>query len=195
MQPSTATAPITELLAAFTNGDRDAMERLLPLLYDDLRRLAHFQLRRWQAGQTLDTTSLVHETYLKMIDRSGGSWRDRGHFLAATAQAMRHILVDAARRRLTAKRGSGQAAVTLEDESYYSDKDHAFQVLMIDRALERLKDIDPRLSKVVECRVFAGLTEKETGEALGVSARTAHRDWLRARGWLRRHLDHQRQEG
>ncbi len=188
----TSTTPITELLAAFNDGNREAMERLLPLLYDDLRRLAHFQLRRWQAGQTLDTTSLVHEAYLKLIDREGSSWRDRGHFLAATAQAMRHILVDAARSRLTAKRGAGQTPITLNDDGFADEQDHAFQVLMIDQALEQLKDIDPRICRVVECRVFAGLTEKETGEALGISARTAHRDWLRARGWLRRHLDLQK---
>ncbi len=188
-EPDTTRArpEVTQLLRAHQEGESDAMERLVPLIYDHLRRLAHFELRRVKPGKTFDTTVLVHEAYLRLVDREGASYRDRGHFFAASAKAMRHILVDAARRRLAAKRGGGQEPTTL-DEGLVAQDAHALNVLAVDEAMERLGALDERLCRVVECRFFAGLTEEETAEVIGVSARTVHRDWLRARGWLRRHL-------
>ena len=152
-------------------------------IYDELRRRAHFQLARGPAHQTLDTTSLVHEAYLKLAAGRQDEWRDR----AAAAQAMRHILVDGVRRRLSARRGGGRQPETL-DELLVAVDGHETDILAIDQALESLRQLDDRLCRVVECRVFAGMTEAETARALGVSSRTVHRDWLRARGWLRRHL-------
>jgi RNA polymerase sigma factor (TIGR02999 family) len=182
---------VTALLREYDRGEPEAFDRLVGLLYDHLRRLAHAERSRrgakgsWDA--TLATTALVHEAYLKLFDQDGASWRDRGHFFAAAAQAMRHLLVDAARRRLAAKRGSGEADATL-DEQWLPAREHAAEVIAVHDALEALSALGGRLRAVVECRFFAGLTEEETAAALGVSVRTVHRDWLRAKGWLRRQL-------
>ena len=178
---------ITEILEAHGDDAAICIDRLVPLLHSELRRQAHFQLRRLRPGETFCTTLLVHEAYLKLVGRESASWRDRAHFLAASAQAMRHILVDAARQRATARRGSGQRALTLPTDPQGTDP-HAADVLEVHRALERLARIDERMCRVVECRFFAGMTEEETGVAVGVSSRTVHRDWLRARAWLKREL-------
>ncbi|MCH9649699.1 MAG: sigma-70 family RNA polymerase sigma factor [Deltaproteobacteria bacterium] len=177
----------TEVLAAHARGEEGAFGKLVSMVYEDLRRMAHFKLQG-RPRQTLDTKALVHETFLKIAAREDPHWRDRGHFRASFAQAMRHILVDAARNRLSGKRGKGQADATLT-EALVGEQRHAEDVLAVDQALGRLRHLDDRISRVVECRFFAGMTEPETAECLGVSARTVHRDWLRARGWLRQYLD------
>jgi RNA polymerase sigma factor (TIGR02999 family) len=180
-------ADLTELLIAHGGGDAAAFERLVPLVYDDLRRLARAQLRRRRPGDSLDTGALVHEAYLRLVDQSRASWKDRGHFFAVSAIAMRQIVVDHARRRTRIKRGGERAAVSLEDvkEPVALEAGH---ILEIDEALSRLAAVDARLARVVECRYFAGLTEEETAAALDVSVRTAQREWFKARAWLREEL-------
>lgn len=184
MQPS---HEITQLLVAYREGDRGAFDRLVPLVYDDLRKIARRHLRRGRPGHTLDTTGLVHEYYLKMADQSPVSWKDRGHFLAVSACAMRQVLISYARKKSAAKRGGGERPVTL-DEGRISLDDQAAWLLDLDQALERLAELEPRLARVVECRFFAGLSEEETAEALDVSVRTVQRDWKRARAWLQEDL-------
>jgi RNA polymerase sigma factor (TIGR02999 family) len=181
------TGDVTQLLVAFREGDRAAFDRLVPLVYDDLRRIARGHLRRWRPGETLDTTGLVHEAYLKLVDQSRADWRDRTHFLAVCARAMRHVVVDYARRRAAAKRGGGAHAEEL-DEGRVAAAAQSEGMLALDLALTRLAEKSERLARVIECRFFAGLSEEETAEALGVSLRTAQREWLRARKWLREEL-------
>jgi len=178
---------VTMLLREWRDGRKDAFDRLVPLVYDELRRLARGQLRGAPRGRTLNTTALVHEAYVKMARQEGLAVEDRGHFLAVSAHAMRQVVVDFARARLAAKRGGGQARVTLEDGSASLDAE-AERVFEVDRALEKLRAHSERLAQVVECRYFAGLDEQETAQALGVSLRTAQRDWMRARAWLRETL-------
>jgi RNA polymerase sigma factor (TIGR02999 family) len=178
---------VTELLIAHGRGDAAAFDRLLGLVYEDLRRLAHRQLRRGPPGQTLDTTALVHEAYLKLVDQTRVHWQDRGHFLAVSATAMRQILIDYARSRVRQKRGGGAEHVSL-DEARVAATHEAEQMIELDLALQMLAKIEPRLVRVVECRYFAGFSEQETADALSVSLRTAQRDWLRARAWLREQL-------
>lgn len=180
---------VTLLLRAMRAGEAGAFDRLVPLVYDELRRIAHGHLRRQRPGGTLDTTGLVHEAYLKLAEQSGLDLRDRGHFLAVSARAMRQVLVDFARARAAAKRGGPEARrVPLEEDSAAVEA-QAERMLDIDRALERLRAHSDRLARVVECRYFAGYSEEETAEALGVGLRTAQREWLRARAWLREELD------
>lgn len=182
----TEKADVTELLVAFRGGDRDAFDRLLPLVYDDLRRVARRQ--RWRShGHTLDTTSLVHESYLKMVDQEKVDWQDRAHFLAVSARAMRQVIISYARKKGAAKRGAGSIRETL-DEGRIAVADQAEQLLALDQALNRLSARDERLVRVVECRFFAGLQEQETAEALGVSLRAVQRDWMRAKAWLKEEL-------
>lgn len=178
---------VTMLLQAFRDGDRSAFDRLVPLVYEDLRRIARRHLRGSRRGQTLNTTGLVHEAYVKMVDQSRASWLDRSHFLAVSACAMRQVVITYARRRTAAKRGGGQRPETFDDARIAVD-DQAEWLIMLDRALERLGRHNERLARVVECRYFAGLSEEETAQALNVSLRTAQRDWLRARAWLREEL-------
>ena len=180
-------ADITELLLAHRGGDATALDRLVPLVYDDLRRIARGQLRRRRPGDTLNTTGLVHEAYVRLVDQTRASWRDRGHFFAVSAIAMRQIVVDHARRRMRAKRGGDRVTVPLDDVQEPAARE-AGRILEIDEALERLAKVDRRLVQVVECRYFAGLTEEETAAALGVSVRTAQREWFKARAWLRQEL-------
>lgn len=179
------TQQITQLLADWRGGDAAARDRLLEVMYDQLRRLAVGQLRRHRARMSLQPTELVHEAFLKLDGRA--PYKDRGHFMALCATAMRHILIDAAKHRFAQKRGGGQADVTLE-EALLPDRKDVDRVLAVGQALDRLRQIDERLVQVVECRFFTGLTESETAEALGVSARTINRDWARARAWLARTL-------
>jgi len=180
-------ADITELLLAHGGGDAAALDRLVPLVYDDLRRIARGQLRRRRPGDTLNTTGLVHEAYVRLVDQTRTSWRDRGHFFAVSAIAMRQIVVDHARRRMRAKRGGDRVTVPLDDVQEPAAREAA-RILEIDEALEKLAKVDRRLAQVVECRYFAGLTEEETAAALGVSVRTAQREWFKARAWLRQEL-------
>jgi RNA polymerase sigma factor (TIGR02999 family) len=178
---------VTALLHAYRDGDRGAFDRLVPLVYEDLRRIARRQMRRTPMARTLDTTGLVHEAWMKLADQPGAAWQDRGHFLAVAARAMRQVVIDYARRRLAAKRGGGAQVVEL-DEGHAAVEQQAEWLLTVDQALTRLGAHNPRLVQVVECRFFAGLSEEETAEAINVSLRTAQRDWLRARAWLREEL-------
>lgn len=174
---------ITRLLQGHRRGDRGAFDSVLPMVYERLRLAARRQLRRLPRGTTLETTGLVHEAYLQLVDEVGVDWQDRGHFLAVAARAMRRIAVDHARRRSAAKRGGGVVPVTLEP-SHALGEDPTETVLAVHRALDDLGEINERLVQVVECRYFAGYTEEETAAALGVATRTVQRDWLRARAWL-----------
>jgi RNA polymerase sigma factor (TIGR02999 family) len=175
----TSPGEVTRLLEAAVAGDSDAMERLVPLMYEDLRRVARRQLDREGGGHTLQTTALVHEAYLKL---AGGmvSATSRAHFLAIAARAMRQVLVDYARRRKAAKRGGGVISVTLGDEPTPVDTS-AEDLLALDEALQQL---DPRQRQVIECRFFGGMEEKDIAAALNVSERTVRRDWVKARAWL-----------
>lgn len=175
---------ITYLLQRHHAGDREAFDRMVPLVYDQLRAIAHRQLAKGgPRGLMLDTTSLVQEAYLQLVDEDGVDWQNRGHFFAICARAMRRIMVDDARRRLAAKRGGDAVEVTLQPDMVSAD-DSPEQVLAIDDALGKLAEFNPRLARLVECRYFAGMTEEETAEALETSLRTVQRDWMRARAWL-----------
>jgi len=185
--PSAGAEPITALLLQASLGDRAAMDQLLPLVYDQLRRMASSSLRRERPDHTLGTTGLVHEAYLRLVDQTRVGWRDRAHFYAVAALAMRRILVDYARRHRRAKRGGGQRPVSL-DEGAVSLDERAENIVALDEALTRLAELNPRLSRIVECRFFGGLTEEEIAEALGVTTRTVKRDWAKARGWLYQEL-------
>ena len=180
---------ITRLLSALRDGEQDAMDRLMPLVYDRLRALAHRQLKRLRPGQTLDTTALVNEAYLKLADRAEAGWSDRAHFLAAAALAMRHILVDHARRQAAQKRPGKENQVLLEEARFGAEERMAaIEILALDRALDSLAKISERLSRVVEMRFFGGLSAGEIGDALGVTERTVRRDWRKARAYLFREL-------
>ena len=173
---------ITELLSDLRGGRREAFDQLLPLVYHELRRAARRELAV-RPSDTLSTTALVHELYLKFSRAQRADWRNRSHFLSVAAVAMRHILVDRARRRTADKRGGPQRQVTLEDNLIGTDT-QAESLLELHEALDQLALIDERLARVVECRFFGGMTEQETAEALGVTERTIRRDWIKARGLL-----------
>jgi len=181
-------ADITSQLLAWRAGEPFAVDKLFPLVYDELRRIAHRQISRERAGHTLDTTGLVHEAYLKLVDQTRTQWTDRAHFFAVASNAMRRILVDHARSYRTNKRGGAPLRVSLTDNMLVAEQ-RADTLLAVDEALTELAQLDERLSKVVECRFFAGLTEEETAETLGVTARTVRRDWTKAKGWLHRRLE------
>jgi RNA polymerase sigma factor (TIGR02999 family) len=174
---------ITDLLLQVRQGNPDAMNRLFPLVYGELHRIAHRQLLNERPGHTLGTTGLVHETYLKLVDQHRVEWRDRGHFFALAARAMRRILVDYARRYRALRRGGGLRPLPLRDDEVAIDE-RGETLIALDEALDRLGALNPRLSQVVECRYFGGLTEEETAETLGVTTRTVQRDWAKARSWL-----------
>ncbi|MGK2963710.1 MAG: ECF-type sigma factor [Gemmatimonadaceae bacterium] len=179
---------ITGLLLAWRAGKPDASNKLFPLVYDELRRIAHGQLGRERDGHTLDTSSLVHEAYLRLVDQTRVQWVDRSHFLAVATQAMRRILVDYARRYSSDKRGNAPRQVSLTDATLVIEE-RADLLLALDEALVTLAKVDERLSRVVECRFFGGLTEDETAAVLGVTARTVRRDWTKAKGWLHQVLE------
>jgi RNA polymerase sigma factor (TIGR02999 family) len=176
------TRQVTDLLLQMRAGNSQAIDQLVPLVYEELRRLAHAQLRRERAGHSLGTTGLVHETYVRLVDQTRVPWRDRGHFLMVAAWAMRRILVDYARRNRAARRGGGSIRFTLDQDVPAEERGE--MLLALDEALERLAALDQRLSRVVEYRYFGGLTEEETADVLGVTRRTVQRDWVKARGWL-----------
>ena len=175
---------VTELLALASAGDRTALDRAFPRVYDELRRLARRQLRREAEGHTLSSVALVHEAYLRLVDQNRGEWRDRSHFLAIAATAMRRILVDHARRHHALRRGGGAKRVPMEALDSLPAAERAALLVDLDEALSRLAALDERQARVVECRFFGGLTEEETAEALGIGLRTAKRDWAKARSWL-----------
>ena len=177
---------VTELLAAYRGGDDEALDQAFQLIYGELRKLARYQLRG-QPNNTLNTTALVHELYLKVAGGSEQKLVDRGHFLALASRAMRQIVVDYARIRSAQKRGGGARAVTLEDR-HMSVDDQAEWILTVDKTLQELREQDERMEQVFECRYFAGFTEQETATALGIPLRTVQRDWRRAKGWLQEKL-------
>lgn len=178
---------ITGLLVAWGGGDRDALDRLMPLVYQELRRLAHRQMRREREGDTFQTTVLVNEAYLRLVDYERVKARDRAHFFAISAQAMRRILVERARGRRTHKRGSNPQRISLEDVAGVADE-RAPDLIALDDALQALTTIDPRKAQLVELRYFGGLTIEETADVLGVSTPTVERDWRTARIWLHREI-------
>jgi RNA polymerase sigma factor (TIGR02999 family) len=173
---------VTELLADLRAGRREAFDQIVPLVYHELRRTARRELAV-RPSDTLSTTALVHELYLKFARSQSADWRNRAHFLGVAAVAMRHILVDRARRRTADKRGGPYGNVTLDDELIAIDHP-AESLLGLHEALEQLATLDERLARVVECRFFGGMTEDETAEALNITARTVRRDWVKARGLL-----------
>lgn len=179
---------ITALLSAVREGDRAALDALFPLLYDELHRLAGSQRRQWQGNYTLNTTALVHEAYLKLVQQEEVHWKDRAHFFAMAAKAMRHILINYARDQQTHKRGGGNERVSMADaerEALGSMSEEAIhELLALDDALHQLEKLNLRQSQVVECRFFAGLSVEETAEALGTSTATVKRDWRLASIWL-----------
>lgn len=174
---------ITALLSDYSEGDEAAFDQLLPLVYDTLRRMARQQRHRRRSYETLNTTALVHEAYLKLSQHTNASWSNRAHFFRVAARAMRQILVDYARKQQAAKRGGKQSDASF-DERLYIAGEKAEEVIALDEALEKLAALDPRQSKVVELRYFVGFTIPETAEALGVSVATVKRDWTAARAWL-----------
>jgi len=180
---------VTRLLQAWRQGDRGALEKLVPLVYTDLHRMARRQLGRERPGHTLQPTAIVNEVYLRLVGDDagqGGDWQNRAHFFGAAARSMRRILVDYARSRGAKKRG-GQGASTLLDTAVMVEP-RSVDVIAVDDALEKLSALDPEQARVVELRFFAGLTEDETAEALGISTRTVHRKWLSAKSYLHREL-------
>ena len=178
---------ITDLLHAWRQGDARAFEAVLPLVYDELRRIARRQLGRERAGHTLEPTALVNEVYLRLVDVQQVEWRDRLHFFAIASRIMRRVLVDAARARQAGKRGGGAPFVPLEEGDVRA-AERAAHLLALDDALEALAAVDARKGRVVELRVFAGLSLDETATALDVSPDTVTRDWKFATSWLRREL-------
>ena len=178
---------VTGLLLAWRAGDRGALDRLMPLVYDELRAIAHRQLGHERASHTLGTTDLVHEAYLKLVDQTRAQWADRTHFLAVAANLMRRILVSYARRMRAQKRGRAPERISLTDAMLVAEQ-RADTLVALDEALATLSGIDERLSRVIECRFFGGLSEEETAEVMGVTARTVRRDWVKAKGWLHRML-------
>lgn len=174
---------ITQLLLAHRGGEAGAFDRLIELVYPKLYGVARRQLARQPSEATLGATSLVNEAYMQLVRETGVEWQDRGHFYAIAALTMRRILVDQARRRMSAKRGSGKVSLTL-DPHHLSTEAPAELIMAVDQALDELSLFNERLARVVECRYFAGLNNEETASALDVSSRTVERDWLRARAWL-----------
>ena len=178
---------VTDLLIKWSNGDQEALNRLMPLVYEELRRLASRYLRQERPGHTLQTTALVHEAYLKLVDQTNLSWQNRVQFFAAAAQVMRHILVDYARSRKAFKRGGDYCRLSL-DEAVISSEEKDPDLLTLHEALDSLAAIDIQQSHVVELRVFGGLTVEETAEALGISPRTVKREWSMAKAWLHKQM-------
>jgi RNA polymerase sigma-70 factor (ECF subfamily) len=178
---------ITQLLIEWRDGDETALDRLIPLVYDEMRRLARYYMRRERAGHTLQTTALINEAYIRLVDHKGMRWQNRAHFYAVAAQAMRRILVDNARSRHYAKRGGGARMVEL-DEAATVAQQQAAEMVALDDALNDLAMLDSRQSKTVELRYFGGMSVEETAEALGVSPVTVMRDWRAAKAWLLRSL-------
>ncbi|MBL8125386.1 MAG: sigma-70 family RNA polymerase sigma factor [Pyrinomonadaceae bacterium] len=178
---------ITQLLLAWRKGERSALDELIPLVQTELRRLARNYMRRQKVGHTLQTTALVNEAFVRLVDSNRVNWQDRNHFYAICAQLMRRILVDFARKKASLKRGGERVQVTLGDNVDVSDERDA-EVVALDEALERLAKMNERQSRIVELRYFGGLTEEQIAETLDISSRTVRRDWNLARAWLYREL-------
>jgi RNA polymerase sigma factor (TIGR02999 family) len=186
---SNACQPVTELLLRWSGGDRGCLDELIPLMEQELRRIAHRHMRRERPGHTLQTTALVNEAWLKLVDQSRANWRDRAQFLGVAAGLMRHILVDHARAVCRGKRGGGAARLPLDEALVFSPAKSA-ALVALDDALNDFAQMDPRKAQVVELRYFGGLSIEETAEALGVHPNTVIRDWSLAKVWLKRELSH-----
>ncbi len=181
---------VTDLLLDWGNGNQEALNQLMPLVYDELHRLASRHLRNERPGHTLQTTALVHDAYLKLVDQKNANLQNRVQFFAVASQVMRHILVDYARSRKAFKRGGGYCRLSL-DEAVISSEEKDPDLLILNEALNSLAEIDPQQSRVVELRVFGGLTVEDTAEALGISPRTVKREWSMAKAWLHRQIRNQ----
>lgn len=187
---SPAPHDVTQLLVAWTNGDQAARDRLMSVVYEELHRLARRYMRRESPGHTLQTSALVNEAFLRLVDQRDVHWQNRAHFFAIAAQLMRRILVDHARNRSSGKRGGGERALSLDDGLIVS-KERSAEVVAVHEALEQLAKFDARKSQIVELRFFGGLTIDETAEVLGVSPGTVMADWTMAKAWLRREISPQ----
>jgi len=174
---------VTQLLIQWSNGDKAALDKLMPLIYSELRQLARHYMSRERPGHTLQTTALVNEAYMRLVNRKGVHWQNRAHFFAIAAQLMRSILVDHARSHAYAKRGGGAHKIALDDAMAVSQQ-RAADVVALDDALKRLAEIDPQQSRIVELKFFGGLTIEETAEVLGLSPATIKREWSTAKAWL-----------
>jgi len=186
IEPSAADAgggDVTRLLGQCAAGDRSAFDRLVPLVYGDLRGIAHRRLRSEREGHTLSTTALVHEAYLHLVDQATATWQDRAHFFAVAATVIRQVLIDYARSRGAQKRGGGAVRIPLQEE-LAGEEPRTVELLALDEALTALARHDPRLEKVVECRFFGGMSVRDTAAALDISERTVERDWARAKAHL-----------
>ena len=182
--PSSPSHEVTQLLVAWSNGDKTALDRLMPLVYNELRRLARHYMNRERPAHTLQTSGLVNEAYLRLIDQDEMRWENRAHFFGIAARLMREILIEHARSRQAAKRGGAQLRVSLSDVERIASRTHV-NLIALDAALDRLEAIDPRKSRIVELRYFGGLGIEETAEVIGISPATVKRDWSMARAWLR----------
>ena len=191
----TSAGKVTEVLRAASSGDPRVADELLPLVYDELRRLAGHQMARETPGQTLQPTALVHEAYLRLVGPQEIAWENRGHFFAAAARAMRQILVNRAHKRRAAKHGGGRAKVSLQDAGPVAGEPPADELLALDEALDRLAEAAPEKARIVMLRYFTGLTVEETAKALGLSPRTVKRHWRFAKAWLHSEMtDDERRE-
>ncbi len=186
---STSAQSVTQLLVEWSHGDQDALERLTPLVYGELRRLARRHLSRERSDHTLQSTALVHEAYLRLIDQRSVQWQNRAHFFGVAAQLIRRILIDYARAKQAGKRGSGACLLSLDEALDSPAGGRPLNIVALDDALEELAKIDPRQSRIVELRFFAGLTVEETAEVLNVSTPTVNREWAAAKAWLFRELN------
>lgn len=186
--PTVVADKLTGLLLEWKEGDPSALEKLTPLVYNELRRIAHRYVRRERNGHTLQTTALVHEAYLRLAGEQQADWQNRAHFFAVTAQIMRHILIDHARRRRYAKHGGNNVHVHL-DEVELMTPQRADELVALDEALQEFTELDPRKARVVELRYFGGLNLEETAEVLDVSVMTVRRDWRAAKAWLFRRVN------
>ena len=180
---------VTQLLLGWGKGDKEALDQLLPLVYDELRRQAARYLRRERAGHTLQTTALIHEAYIRLVDQKRVHWQNRAHFFGIAAQLMRRILVDHARAKKRVKRGGSDVRVSLA-ESALTVKNRDLDVLALDQALDRLAQVDEQQARVVELRFFSGLSVEETAEVLKISTATVKREWSMAKAWLHREITH-----
>lgn len=182
-----STHEVTELLIEWSNGDKAALDKLMPLIHEELRRLAHHYMSNERPGHTLQTTALVNEAYLRLVNRKGVHWQNRAHFFAIAATLMRSILVDHARTHASAKRGGGGPRIEI-DEAMIVSQERAAEVLALDDVLTKLAKFDPQQSRIVELRFFGGLTIEETAEVLDLSKATIKREWIAAKAWLYREL-------
>ncbi|HEY4426248.1 MAG TPA: sigma-70 family RNA polymerase sigma factor [Pyrinomonadaceae bacterium] len=183
--PTPSPQEVTQLLAAWGKGDRSALDKLLPLVHSELRRIAERQMSQERPGHTLQATALVNEAYLKLAGQQGFDWQNRAHFFAVCAQVMRHILIDHARAHARDKRGGGAVKVSLNDALVVAD-DQASHFIALDEALRVLERLDPQKGKIVELRYFGGLSVDEAAEVMNISPRTVRREWQRAKAWLYR---------